>query len=162
MTLTSLENCTQIGITSTLLNNFITAPASYTKLEVLITWQCGTNIVKTYTSVAPIIGTGDVVTITGSEFINPSFFGTEEFADGVYSIVVKLYPLSGSPSTDSGCIFIDCNTKCTICTDDLTSIMYHYTITNTQDCGCDCQKLCDMFSLIKLTGDTSNSNPCGC
>lgn len=165
MVLTINTDCDQITITSTLLNNFIAAPSSYTKVEVIGKYQCGTAIVKEYTSSSPIGATGDVITSGGTEYINPSFFSADDFSDGIYSITVKLYPLSGSPTSDAGCLFVDCNTLCNICIDDLWSLLYHYTITNTQDCGCDCQKLCDMFSLIKLASGESTSSTtsnCGC
>lgn len=152
--------CETITIDSTLLNSFIAAPGTYTKVEVIGTFNCTTVVTKTYSSTALIGATGDVITVAGVEKINPSMFSTTSFSNGVFGFTVKLYPLSGVASTDSGCIFVDNTVACTICTEDLQSMMYHYILTESQDCGCDCQKLCDMYSLIKL--NNSETEDCNC
>jgi len=132
-----------------LLDDFIATPANYEKLEVVIIVNCSsTSTTKEYTSLVPITGTGDVVTIAGIEYINPSFLSVTTFTDGIYTIQVKSTDLSSVTTTDTGCLLVDCNKKCKIAVTDTNSMLYYYWIDKIQDCTCDCTKLCTLYNLI--------------
>lgn len=160
MTLSINDTYTVINISSSFLDLFIGTPASYTKLEVIGELNCsGTTTTKTYTAASPITGSTDVRTSGGVETIVPNFFGLTTFADGIYKFTLQLTTLSGTSSTDVSCVFSDVTTKCNIPQDCLEKQMLHYTLGQSQGCGCDCAKLCEIYDLIN---DTTTENGCGC
>ena len=101
--------------------------------------------------------------------INPSLFGGE-ILDGVYTIEISLYEPNGSLFGDTGCIFVDCETKCkvyelikTLTNDEEKTqiLMKHYSLTVGSNCSCDCEDLCNIYkSLLSDLGDIDYD--CGC
>lgn len=96
------------------------------------------------------------------------------YCDGVYNFeLVVGYTLSSAQyiSTDTSCVFIDCETKCQVIknyqeTKDPKIIYYYYALTAASDCdNCTCTDMCSLYSEIKtlLNGTTSiTNNNCGC
>ena len=149
-----------ITINSTLLDSFIAAPASYKEIEVIGQINCTGNLTsKVYKSTSPITASTDVRTNAGVETIVPNFFGFTTYGNGIYSFTVKLTTNGGNTSTDAGCLFIDKDLKCTIPVEDYKKQMLHYTLVQSQDCNCNCTKLCDIYiEIIDEECKTCNCN----
>jgi hypothetical protein len=104
--------------------------------------------------------------------ISPEFFNLTEFVDGVYSFTVT-FTKDNQLISQSSCFFFDCNTKCLVserleelknCNKSATNLfLLHYTLTEGSNCGCNCDKLCEIFKKLcsELGGSNSCSN-CGC
>lgn len=161
MTLSINTSRTQISILSTLLNSFISNPASYTNVKVQIYFNSiSTSTTETYSSTRLITSSTPVSTSGGLEYINPSFLTTTEFAQGVYHIAVTLT----SPSeilTDEGCIFVEDNIACDVNTYRLDSThtlqeridagLNYYMLTKSQDCPCGCDNLIEIYNNLVTT-----------
>ena len=156
MTLT-IDNTTRanIIIASTILDDFITAPASYTNIKIQIYQNSITDsVTETYTDSDPIDATTNVATVAGTEYINPAFFGATEFVQGVYHVIVTLTDDS-SIQTDEGCIYVENGLKCLV--DDylinekptvqeriLQGLKYQSLISATE-CPCKCDKKTELY-----------------
>lgn len=149
MTLSINSNFDQITISSTLLDNFIADPSLYTSIAITGKLNCAeTGTTYTYTSASPITDSTEVSTDSGTEYINPDFFSATTFADGVYGFSIVLTPLVGATSKESSCIFVDQFIACNIEPACKDKMLWHYILTNTQDCNCNCAKLCEFYNLI--------------
>lgn len=115
MTLTlNTTTCAAITIESTLLDDFIANPASYTNIVITAKYNDNAEITRIYTSINPIDATTDISTSGGVETVNPSLFDMTTFGQGVYSFDILLTAPSAVES-EEGCIFVDCITtgECT-------------------------------------------------
>jgi hypothetical protein len=155
MVLTIDTNRTQITIVDTLLDLFIATPASYTKVDVQIFHNSSTtSTTKTYTSLAPIGATGDVVTIADVEYINPSFFTAVEFVQGVYYVVVTLTS-SSQIQTSEGCLYVENGLKCqvdTLLLDETKTIqervlegLKYQSLVSSAECPCKCKDKIELY-----------------
>lgn len=150
---------TIITISSTLLDNFIASPSSYTKIEITGKINCTGAVTKTYSSTSLITGSTDVRTSAGVETIVPNFFSTTAFANGVYGFEVALTSLSGNTTKDAGCLFVDEGSIfCAIDKNDSTKLEYYYALEKGQNCSCNCTNLCDILTAIQ----DSTTNDCNC
>ena len=112
--------------------------------------------------------------IAGSQFvIEPSFFGLQEFVDGVYGFELVFNTTLGATVVESSCFFYDCETKCKVskkledllkCNKSATNIfLLHYTLTEGNNCGCNCEEMCEIFiKLCEKLGDDKTCTACGC
>lgn len=151
---------TVITISSTLLDNFIASPSSYSKIEITGKINCTGAVTKTYSSTSLITASTDVRTSGGVETIVPNFFSSTTFSNGVYGFEVALTNLSGSINKDNGCLFVDDGKIfCAIDKDCTDKLMYYYTLEKAHNCSCNCTNLCDILSFIQ---DTNPSNDCNC
>lgn len=162
MTLSINSNRTQISILDTLLNTFIATPGNYIDIDVQIYFNSITDsTTKTYSSTSLITGITDVSTSAGLEYINPSFFGGTEFAQGVYHIIVTLTSES-EIQTSEGCLFVENTIACDV-NDyrlDTTHTIYerinvgldYYMLTKSQSCTCGCNNLIEIYNnlIIKM------------
>lgn len=112
----------------------------------------------------------DAVYLEGNTFILNSEFFEDELVDSIYTIEITLYEDNGSSYGDTGCLFVDCTTKCRVyekikeMTDDQEKtqlLMEHYSLTVGSNCSCDCDNLCEIYNSLmsKLEGIESD---CGC
>ncbi len=161
MVLTINSGRTQISILSTLLNSFIASPASYTDIKVQMYFNStSASTTETYSSTRLITSSTPVSTVAGLEYINTSFLGSSEFAQGVYHIVITLT----SPSeilTDEGCILVSTTLPCDVNTYRLLSDvdlnkrlnvgLDYYMLTKSQDCPCGCNSLIEIYNNLITT-----------
>ena len=114
MTLTCNSDRTLITVSSTLLDDFIDAPEDYTNIEVKIYFNSTTvSTTETYTEDDPITTTTNVASNGGVETINPAFFTTTSFAQGIYHVVITLTS-TDSIQTDEGCLFVEDTIACDV------------------------------------------------
>lgn len=147
-----------ITISSTLLDNFILSPSSYSKIEITGKINCSGAVTKTYSFASLITGSTDVRTNAGVETIVPNFFSATTFSNGVYGFEVALTNLTGSVNKDSGCLFVHGDSFCKLnCIEDF---MYFYALQNSQTCSCNCSNLCDIYTM--LFSSENSSNNCNC
>lgn len=146
---------TQITITSDLLNLFITSPSSYTSVEVKIFQNSTTtSTTKTYTPTSLITSSTDVSTVSGIEYINPSFFGTTEFVQGVYDVIVTLNS-STRIQTEEGCLYVENGLKCqvdTLLVDETKTIqerilegLKYQSLVSSAECPCKCKDKVELY-----------------
>lgn len=147
---------TLITIESTLLDSFVAAPASYTNITITGYFNdTATGITETYTSAIPITAVTNVATNAGVETINPSFFSTTEFAQGVYRFYIVLI----SPTTietDEGCIYVENGLKCNVDTymlDETKTVnervfagLKYRALSSDVDCPCKCDNLIELYN----------------
>lgn len=147
---------TQISILSTLLNSFISSPASYTDIKVQIYFNStSASTTETYSSTRLITSSTPVSTSGGLEYINPSFLSASIFSQGVYHIVVTLTS-SSEILTDEGCLYVENGLKCDV--DEyilnssvdilervLAGIKYQSLISATE-CPCKCDKKIKIYN----------------
>ena len=161
---------TIITITSTLLNSFIAAPASFTDVTIQIFFNSTTtSTTETYTSADPITGSTNVATNAGVETILPAFFGGTEFAEGIYSILITLSS-DEEILTDAGCLFVqdtiacDVNTYRLITTVDLNKRLSagidYYMLTQSQECVCGCDNLIEIYNNLVTTIANNTCSTC--
>lgn len=151
---------TIITISSTLLDNFIASPSSYTEIEITGKINCAGAVTKTYTASSLITGSTDVRTSGGVETIVPNFFSATTFSNGVYGFEVALTNLSGSVTKDNGCLFVDNgDIFCAIDKDCQDKLMYYYTLEKSQNCSCNCANLCELLTAIQ---DSISNHDCNC
>lgn len=105
--------------------------------------------------------------------IEPSFFTMLNFQDGVYSFDITYTTSDNNIIQEKNCFFLDCNTACTVSTKlqelekvkdekNATNIfLLHYTLTEGSNCGCNCDELCEIFTKLCKTLNSS-SCLCGC
>lgn len=166
MTLTANSERTQISILDTLLNSFLATPASFIDIDVQIYFNSTTDsTTKTYSVSVPVTTSTPIASVSSLEYINPSFFDTTIFAQGVYHILIVLTS-EDEIQTSEGCIFIEEDLACTINTyrEDETVLfntrlnagINYFMLKNSQSCPCECDKLIDLYNnLITLTDSTT-------
>lgn len=161
---------TQISILSTLLNSFIASPGSYTNVTIEIWYNSTTaSTVEVYTSVIPITSSTNVSTVLGLEYVNPAFFSTTEFGQGVYHFLVTLTSES-EILTDEGCLLVidtltcDVNTYRLLTTVDLNKRLNagidYYMLTQSQECVCGCDNLIEIYNNLILTIANNTCSTC--
>ena len=171
MTITINESCTLITVSSTILDDFIAAPASYTDIKIKGTLLTNDGITKTYTDASPITAITDVATSGGVETILPTFFGDTNtvFSNGVFKFEITLTGGS-SVATDDGCIFVDCAAD-SACTGAMLESIYNLDIDDPDralmlldynllirinDCQCKCDKAIAIYEHL----NTKLGNTC--
>ena len=156
MTLTINTGRTQISILDSLLNAFLIAPANYTGIDIQIYYNSTTSsVTETYSAAVPITTSTPVASITGLEYINPSFFGATIFEQGVYHILITLTSDS-EIETSEGCLYVENGLKCDV--DEyllnpsvdilervLAGIKYQSLISATE-CPCKCDKKIKIYN----------------
>lgn len=158
---------TIITISSTLLDDFIATPASYTDIDIQIYFNSTTDsTTETYSNSVPITGVTNVATNAGVETINPAFFGATEFAQGIYHVVIALTS-DAEIQTDEGCLFVEDTIACDVNTYRLDTThtlqqridagLDYYMLTKSQDCTCGCDDLTEIYNNLVIKLD---SNPC--
>jgi len=126
---------------------------------------------------------GKAFIANGSLFLTYKFFAgnLSKFRDGIYKITLKYNASNGSWVSESGCAFIDIDTKCKVASflqnivaENKTSIqdkpstiihVLHYALVNGSNCGCNCNELCEIYSeLYSLINDNPKlvNKDCGC
>ena len=175
MTLTlNTSTCDEITVASTILDDFIAAPASYISLLITATYNNGEAVTRTYTDVSPITGTTDISTNAGVETINPSLFGMTTFSNGVYSFDFLLKS-SGQTESEEGCIFVDC-IPTGECIGSIKKQIYELDVTDKEfailaasydllskigECQCKCDKAYTIYeNLIDSLDDCENMLTC--
>lgn len=104
--------------------------------------------------------------------ISPEFFNLTEFIDGVYSFTIT-FTKDNQLFSQTSCFFFDCNTKCLVserleelknCNKSATNLfLLHYTLTEGSNCGCNCDKLCEIYlKLCAELGEGNSCSNCGC
>jgi len=112
--------------------------------------------------------------------IPPTFFGLPHYVDGVYKMELKIVAIDNSYSIESNCVFVDVTFKCKVALYlkdivggtvngkvGLTATMLHYALTNSSNCGCNCQDMCraykELYSILNGAGlINQTSSDCGC
>lgn len=160
MVLNQGTDCKSIIVESDLLDSFIGNESFYEKIVIIVKVNCETVYQKEYDSTNPITTTGDITSVSGVHSINASLFNDTVVKDGIYGVQIKLYPLVNQATSDAGCIFVNCNTTCKVCTNDFNNLMLFYILNVTQKCDCYCETLCDVYKLLKLTDDSKSEKGC--
>lgn len=150
---------TLMTISSTLLDDFIASPSSYTKITIQGYYNdTTTGITKEYDGGNLITSSTDVATNAGIETINPSFFSTTSFGQGVYHFVITLF--GTDIETDEGCIFSNVDLGCTVNdyreeeTNQLKKLnagIDYFMLINTTECQCECNKLIEIYNNLIAT-----------
>ena len=159
---------TILTVSSTLLDDFIATPGDYTKITITGYFNdVDTGVTEEYDEDNLITSSTNVATSAGVETINPAFFTTTSFAQGVYHFLITLY--GTDIESDEGCIFVDDTLGCTI--DDyrleetnqfkkLNAGIDYFILKNTANCQCNCNELIEIYN--NLITQTSNSNCTTC
>ncbi len=156
MVLTINTGRTQISILDSLLNAFLTAPADYTDIDIQIYFNSITSsTTETYSVAVPITTSTPIASVAGLEYINPSFFDTTIFKQGVYHILITLNSDS-EIETSEGCLYVEDGLKCDV--DEylldssvdildrvLAGIKYQSLISATE-CPCKCDKKIKIYN----------------
>lgn len=146
------DNCETITLTSDLVLEFIEG----TTLEIISQFNCCDSLIVTIDNESEFITIIDN-TIT----VDPSIFNfnTEGvFKDGIYSFTIKITFPDGGYKLEKNCYFVDCNTLCSINKTDLDKMLIHYGLTTSNNCGCDCDSMCELYK--KLIEDYKNDCEC--
>lgn len=170
MTLSINTGRTQISILSTLLNSFISSPASYTDIKVQMYFNStSASTTETYSSTRLITSSTPVSTSGGLEYINPSFLSTSIFAQGVYHIVVTLTS-SSEILTDEGCLLVQDTIACDVNTyrldtshtlqERIDAGLSYYMLTKSQDCVCGCDNLIEIYNNLVTTLANNTCTTC--
>ncbi len=170
MTLSINSGRTQISILDTLLNLFIATPGDYTDIDVQIFFNSTTSsTTKTYSVSVPITTSTPVSSVAGLEYINPSFFDTTIFEQGIYHFIITLTSES-EIETSEGCLFVedtiacDVNTYRLLTTVDLTKRLNagidYYMLTKSQSCTCGCDNLVEIYNNLITTVANNTCTTC--
>jgi hypothetical protein len=169
MTLTINPARTLITVTSSLLDNFIATPAAYTKITIKGYFNnTASPVTKEYTSLIPITSSTDVATNAGVETINPSFFLTTEFVQGIYQFDITL---TGSTSIEqeSGCLLVEEDLACQVSDyrnldktvqEKLMVMSDYFLLRNSQECPCKCEYLMTLYLNLLTTLENNNCQTC--
>lgn len=128
---------------------------------------------KTFLEIPDLTATApddDVYVDENNNFVINSSFFENGIVDGVYTVEISMFQGNGTEFSDTGCIFIDCKTKCkvyelikTLTTKEEKTqvLMKHYSLTVGSNCSCDCSDLCLIYkSLLEDLGNVDYD--CGC
>lgn len=170
MTLSINNDRSQISIVDELLNDFIADPASYVDIDVQIFFNSTTDsTTETYSSTNLITDSTPVSTSGGLEYINPSFFGSTIFEQGVYHILIVLTSES-QIETSEGCLFVEDTIACDINEYRLTSTIDlnkrlnvgidYYMLTKSQSCTCGCDNLVEIYNNLITTIANNTCSTC--
>jgi hypothetical protein len=100
----------------------------------------------------------------------PSFFNQTTIKDGVYNFTLTTTFSDNSIQTEDVCTLVDETLKCSIVdhlakdTSDVTAAMLHFTLVNSLDCDCLCDKACTIYEALlrELNINSSNSTIQNC
>lgn len=170
MTLSCNNNRTIITIQSDLLDDFIADESAYTDIKVQIFFNSTTaSTTETYTEDDPITTTTNVASNGGVETINPAFFTTTSFAQGIYHVVITLTS-TDSIQTDEGCLFVEDTIACDVndyrllSTVDLIKRLNvgidYYMLTKSQLCTCGCDNLVEIYNNLITTVANNTCTTC--
>jgi hypothetical protein len=110
----------------------------------------------------------------GGLFIQPDFFSTGKFVNGVYKITVTYTKADGAGYIkEETCSFIDIDLACKVAAllktvhtnkQSTNAHLLHYALVNGSNCGCNCDDLCKVFKeLIDLLNSVDPQTlDCGC
>jgi len=88
--------------------------------------------------------------------------------DGLVQLKLTVTYIDGSGTVviQSGCLFVDCATRCLLPLADLKTQMLHYALTRTTGCNCrECLDLANAYKAYKTllnSQEISTSDDCGC
>lgn len=161
---------TIITISSSLLDDFIATPEDYTDVDIQIYFNSTTSsTTETYSEDDLITDVTNVATDSGVTWVNPAFFNTTEFSQGIYHVVITLTS-TGSIQTDEGCIFIESTIACDVndyrllSTVDLNKRLNvgidYYMLTKSQSCTCGCDNLVEIYNNLITTLANNTCSTC--
>jgi len=145
------NNCETINLTTDLLLE-LTIPNTVFKITAQYNCCISSTVVLDSASTNVTI-LGNVATLLPDIFP----FNEDIFKDGIYSFTVEIEYPDSTYKREKNCFFVDCSTFCTLSEGDLDKILIHYGLTSSNNCGCDCAAMCELFN--KLLGGTDD---CGC
>lgn len=170
MTLTINEDRTVITVVSTLLTDFVGNEGDYTNIVIKIYFNSTTSSTsETYDEDNLITSVTNIFDDSGTNGINPAFFGTTEFAQGIYHVVIILTS-EAEIQTSEGCLFVedtiacDVNTYRLLTTVDLNKRLDagidYYMLTKSQSCTCGCDNLVEIYNNLITTVANNTCTTC--
>lgn len=104
-----------------------------------------------------------VIRLGSKIYMYPQYFnGATTFPDGLYSIKVTVELSNGGNSTEENCFMADCgDLKCRIAkymveTKDTDPALIHYSLTESNNCGCNCENACELYEHLNTLLNKEN------
>lgn len=147
------NDCLQIAITeSVVFSDYTADPSRISGVQIKGVYN-EVEFIADYIAPFPICDTvGESLVQCGNEFfIKPPLFNmTEKLSDGVYTITVTGLYADNTQISEFACTYIDCETKCRVLESQcLEAMMYHYTLHQSYDCNCNCDKLYTIWEALQ-------------
>ena len=170
----------KIEIEAVELSAFIANISNYVGVKITTTINCGTEFKSSFTTADMVDNTKNVYIQDSTLYILPQYFSGNEFANGVYKIIVEFTTATGYIIMQN-CYFVDRNMACKVSSllqnivkenenSDIEPIgtmahLLHYALFNGSNCGCNCSEMCEIFKVLQDlldNVDTKLVNDCGC
>ncbi len=159
LTIRKNEDCDKLVLESTKITEVFTATNDYLNIAITIDLNCCStyelNISREDTATPfPPIGDDEIyiynTTTNQLELDVNQIVGS--IIDGIYKVTIVYSEEGGDSVIEANCAFIDCSTSCKVgarlqdlLDDDTDLHLIHYGLVNADNCGCNCDEMCELF-----------------